>query len=309
MNELKKTVFALLLILLIVGCTHNTSQEEEDRKNLLPFVGDSQGYALGLYNNGEIEANRTFEISEDGFIRNVVFRNFTKKDEKFILLIFDNGRQMDFELEDKKMNSYPFLLKKGVSADLSIKLEGLEDGFHSINYVILRDPDLVITTTTKIKKAEQLSQIFGMRINILKNIDAIPEKTTEIFDDYSVMESSKLHGSFLSKPDKDYTMWLSDIPDQNNSMNFNLLYGNKEDSVTDFYLILLDNWEQVPIRGQDVVYDNVKNKMDKKISVKLTDVKGKHILQSLILPNPYTALTKESRYTSSPVASLRTLIQ
>jgi hypothetical protein len=306
------------LSLLLSGCTNDFISKSEKvnsyDKDMLPMAKKQEGFSLGLYDSNKIEPRRTFFIKNSNFSKNIVFGNKTSKKGAFLLIIFDHGKQLQYYVNNKKYTNYKFTLKPEEFANISVTIKGLDRGYHSINYIIIREPNLV---ENEMGKALRLSQLYSIRVNIFKDINKLPDQKQNYYSGAVSNKVNRIHGVFINKPNQDYHAWFKEevTREKNNNIviNYSIIYGNKEKKNMDFYIVSLLNWKQIKISDQLYIYDYLETGQEKKLNAKIKILgyeQKDNIFAVLLLPEPYATLPDENPYSIfSPLSSLRTKIK
>lgn len=304
-----KQYFAILLVMIISGCSLLQQAEDPYEKDQLPMAKNQEGFSLGLYDNGKIENQRSYTTNKSTFKKQVVFGNKTSEPGKFLLLIFNHGQQLNFEIDGKNVNKYLFQLEANQYEEMEVTIKGLEKGFHSIHYVIVREP------YKKMKSLEETlrySQLYTVRLNILKDIEEIPKERPTLTRLGYESKEKRIHGTLISKPDHLYHAWLNQRLDQKKTYSYQIIYGNKESRPVDLYLVKLLDWEQVAFDDKEtVIYDQLQTDTDKIIDQSLDSsmIEGEQSLVILYLPEPFEPLSEEEvEHTMSPEMSNRTIL-
>ncbi|NDI36446.1 hypothetical protein EPK97_17090 [Chengkuizengella sediminis] len=266
-----------------------------------------EGYSLGLYNGQEIEPKRTFLTNESSFEKNVVFGNMTSKNKEFGLIVFDHYEQIEFEVEGNKYKTFNFSVNADEYSNIPIDLHDLDVGFHSINYIILESPNEVVTDINKINSINQSSRVYNIRVNILNGISHIPEKGKHIQSNEIIeIVEQKVTGIFINEVGKDYKILTSKtIQDSKENVDIKIIYGNQDDFIYDFYLVALNNWEQIPILDDSYyIYDEINPGKEKHLKTKITNLKyDENIFQVLMIPSPYIELPDSNPYVKANLDS------
>ncbi|WP_226530740.1 hypothetical protein [Metabacillus niabensis] len=316
-NRKKILIPFILFILIMSGCTNTTetvepnTESEKFDEDLLPMAKGEQGFSLGLYNNENIESKRTFNISSNNFTKNIVFGNKTSEKGNFKLLVFNHGKQIEFYMDGKEYTYFDFTLTANQYSDLQVTLKDISNGFQSINYIVIREPNLA---PDNLENALVVSQLYSIRVNLLKNIKTIPKEKPNLTNISKTNKKSKIHGVFVSELASPYTAWLKEnISKKTDILNYNIVYGNKENSPVDFYLVTMVNWNQVPISDKQLhIYDQLKVNEEKSIQGKLDHNllnKEKNIFVTFMLPDPYKELPDKNPHGAIPaMSSIRTSI-
>lgn len=302
---IQKYIFLIILLLLTACAPSFKSNQGHD---LLPIVRDQKGYSLGLYDtNGDIEPKRTFKTKIDSFSKEISFYNQVKEAE-FLLILFDHGLQKEFRVDNKETIAYSFSLKEGQSIKIPVTIENLNTGFHSINYVIIPNPEKVITDKDRIIQADQLSQIYTVKVNVLNNIDKIPSPPQDNFKEYKSTNSA-IHGPFITKETENMSIWLQESISPEQQLSFYTHFGNSSSKEIDFYLISMLDWKQIPIyEDNNWVYSKLKPGEQKYFNSNVNVKQNDQTLVSFMLPNPFEELPDNQPYGSYPISSLRVKI-
>ncbi|PLR77311.1 hypothetical protein CU633_11100 [Bacillus sp. V3-13] len=307
-----------LIILLIVtfflilsGCLKEESTSDRHdtyKSHEQPIAEFEEVYTLGLYNEDEFEHERTFKINNESFKRSVVLGNKTAKEGSFILLIFNHGEQIDFKVGDSQISdSYNFEIGSGEYMDLEVSLLDLKEGFHSITYILLKDPKKF---PDDYETSMELSDLYSIRVNLLKNIDNIPTERPDLFTEAIKSENRRVHGALLSKRENLYqalykkVMGEKDIP-------YTLFYGNSNSESLDLYLVGLVNFKQTPLGNKTYIYDKLEPNEEKSIPLEFnTPLEEKNnSFQVLMIPTPFETLSREEPFlVQDPLASNRVLL-
>lgn len=315
----------IMNLFLIVGCqngglikdigSNNEEKEQNYEKNELPMANSGEeGFSLGLYGeDSKIVSDRSFKIthSQNSFHKKLVLGNKASQEEEFVLIIFDHGKQVNFQInsDNKNESHYIFKVKKGDYKDINVKIKDLKDGFHAINYLILRSPNEKITD---LSQALSYSQVFNIRINILKNIDTIPTIIPKNRPTAAhVSNNGSISNILIGEPSNPHQLKL--VQDRDD-FKYNTSYGNKLDTAQDFYVVSLLNWKQINVyKDIDSIYDklNVDQEVSFASNMREKQLKeGKNILVNFILPNPFQNLDPQNPYvTGKTLSSNRVFIK
>lgn len=284
--------------------TPSKESEDEYKENELPIANSgAEGISLGFYDNKEIINERTFHLKGDKstFNRELVLGNKTKQDQEFVLLVFDHAKQISFKMDGEQKDHHIFKANKGSYKTISVELEGLKDGFHSISYLILRSPNKKIDD---IDEALAYSQLYSVRVNILKNINEIPENKKLIKPNNEVSNEGVISGLFLGEADNKYK---GKLKQKKSSFSYNLVYGNKWDREVDFYIVSLLNWKQIDINNKTpYIYDKLKPEQEVSLITSINEqqlTEDKNIAVSIFLPNPYKELTADDSFVDADFES------
>ena len=233
-------------------------------------------------------------MDKDSFKRNVIVANNTSEDTSFILLVFNHGRQIDFTVSGKTINKYQFDIKSGEIKDIMVDLQNFKDGFHAITYIILKDPDELPMDS---KSSMDLTDIFTIRVNLLKNITNIPIERPNLFGGEEVGNERRIDGVFLGETEEKYNILFNENLN-GGSIKFNLVYGNSSTETIDFYLVALLNNEQIPLEKQKYVYDKLDPDEEKVVPLEFNENLDEinNSFQVLMISSPFENVTKEDPF-------------
>ncbi|MFI2859279.1 hypothetical protein ACH6EH_19530 [Paenibacillus sp. JSM ZJ436] len=303
---IKWTAWPLMILVLLIaaGCSgDNENKPDNLEENMLPNAREEQGFSLGFYDQEmQIEKERTFEIETDDFLRNILFRNKTNMDRSFTLIIFSNGEQKEFIVNGQREKVYHFNLESQQEANMLVKLVNIEDGFHAVDYIIMENSDIVIDSND-LTVADELSRIFNVRVNLFKDMNSIPTERPSLTQIGEDLTESRVEGLLINKHDKLYSALLQ--TESKETVVFDLVYGNLGEDHLDFYLVSLIDWKQERMNGSLKIYDDLASQENKKMKVSVENPKEGNNLRVIMLTNPFTPLTEESPFTSSPKASFK----
>nr|WP_258404753.1 hypothetical protein [Planococcus citreus] len=307
-------IFFLLILFSILGGCSQVS--EPDNKAVYesfeqPIAEVEDVFTLGLYNGQDFEYERTFEINDDPFQKDLVLGNKTSEKSSFILVIFNHGKQIEFKVEDKITNKYSFDVEPDEYHKMDISFSDIEDGFHSITYVLLDNPE---EFPQDYETAMDLSNIFSVRVNLFKNINSIPDERPELVANAIKSDTRNIHGVLLSDEKEKYKVLFNEPVKENQKLPVKLNYGNANSESMDFYMVSLLNFEQVPINDAPYLYDALGSDEEKELSFDINSHSLNHknnSYQFIMLPTPFKALTDEDPFLlQDPLASNRaTLIR
>ncbi|WP_270167215.1 hypothetical protein [Paenibacillus sp. SYP-B4298] len=303
-----KIVGLLLFVLVLLSCS--TKNEYDYSQDELPIAKTGQGFTLGLYSTEQdIEAARTFHIHQGTFDRRIVLGNKTPQSERFVLLAFNHDQQIDLHIDGSSYTHYFFEAPAQQYTSIPVSLKMDHPGFHSVNLILFRSPDLMIEDGD-IRELDRLSRVMNIRINLLYNAESIDVAPPPLFNP-DIIQPGRIDGVFVGRRgDTEYNIWsnaayLTEQP----HLPYDIIYGNQGSYELDGYIVALYNWVQVPIsESRPSIYDTIPPKQDRRISGTLpTTEKG--VFLAIMLPQPFKNLPDEQPYTDSPKASLRLYVQ
>ncbi|MGE7621464.1 hypothetical protein ACQKMD_00010 [Viridibacillus sp. NPDC096237] len=305
-------LFCLIITSLFfnIGCqtleasSLNKGDNKDYSKQELPIANSGgEGFSLGFYNNNKIVKERTFKLKnkENNFKKKIILGNKTSKEEEFVLLIFDHAKQINFSIDGKSKRYYIFKTKKDAYKEINVDIKGLSDGFHSISYLILRSPNKKITN---LEQSRAYSQVFSIRVNVLKNINEIPTKNKLIRTNNKISNNEAISGVFLGEDNNKYK---GKLIQKNSNFKYNLVYGNQWDRDVDFYIVSLLNWEQINVSNKTpYIYDKLNPGQEVSVITTMNKKqlnKDKNIIVSLFLPTPFKDLTPDNPFVDAGIVS------
>lgn len=288
-------MFLIILLFLLTGCNENKNQLNDIYEaHEQPILQDVEKYTYGLYDGLTFEHERTFHIKDDSFKRDVAISNKTKNDTTFLLLVFNHGHQMDFKVSGNITNKYQFDIKSGETKNIEVTLQDLNDGFHSITYVILINPNELSNDENS---SINLTELFSIRINIFKNVEEIPNTRPKLFTESKTHDEGKIHGVLLGEEGNIYKILFKENVNEN-GFSHNLVYGNSSSELFDFYLVALLNYEQISLGDQKYIYDELKPNEEKVLHLEFKEHLNQKVnaYQILMLPTPFEEVTKEEPF-------------
>lgn len=303
-----KIVGLLLCVFVLLSCS--TRNEYDYSQDEMPIAKTGQGFTLGLYGMEQhIEAARTFHIQQGTFDRRIVLGNKTFQTEKFVLLAFNHDQQIDLQIDGDSYTHYVFEAPAQQYTSIPVTLDVDHPGFHSINFLLFRSPDLMIQDGD-IGEMDRLSRIMNIRINLLYHTESI-EVAPPPLSNPDIIQPGRIDGVFVGRRgDTEYNIWShADNPIEQSRLQYDMIYGNQGSYELDGYIVALYNWIQVPISESRLsVYDTIPPKQDRRISGTLSATE-KGVFVAIMLPQPFKPLPDEQPYTDSPKASLRLYVQ
>lgn len=301
----------LLLLLFLFGCSetaepdHHTIYESFEQ----PIAEIEEVYTLGLYDGQEFEHERTFEMSGNTFQKDLVLGNKTSRTGAFVLVVFDHGTQLEFQIDDQTIKNLRFEIAPDEYKKLDITLLGLEDGFHAITYMLLDNPE---KQPRDAASSMDLSNLFSMRVNLFNNMDSIPQERPEAFTDFKKSETRTIHGLVVSGGKEKYEVAFAQTAEEIKAAPLTLHYGNANSNAMDFYLVSMLDFEQTPLEGAPYIYDRLGADEEKALSYSLPSgsLAGENgSLQFIMITEPFKAFTNEDPFLlQDPLASNRTAI-
>lgn len=306
-------LFILIFLFLLTGCSQVSETDDKAIYESFeqPITKVEEVFSLGLYDGQDFEYDRTFEVANDVFRKDLVLGNKTSEKGSFVLVIFNHGKQLEFQVGNEITSKYSFDIEPDDYHKMDISLLDIEDGFHSITYMLFDDPE---TFPQDYEVSMDLSDIFSLRVNLFKNINAIPDERPKLVTDAIQSDTRNIHGLLLSDKKEKYKVIFNEQLGKNQTVPFTLNYGNGNSDAMNFYLVSLLNFEQVPINDAPYLYDALGSEEEKELSLDISShslTQEKNSYQFIMIPTPFKALTDEDPFLlQDPLASNRaTLIR
>lgn len=283
-----------VIALCLFGCS-KTDETDTYKSHEQPMAETEEVFTLGLYDNNEFEYERTFQIEENAFSKDIVIGNKTSKKESFVLIIFNHGEQIDFELEDKDVHgkNYKFEIEPDEYVKLPISLSNLKEDYNSVTYMLLKKPDEAIGDPDK---SMELADAFSIRVNLLNGIDEIPKERPKLYDKSIINPERSTHGALVGEKGEMYKIkFLEENHTNNNS--YSLVYGNSSSQDLDFYLVGLNDYEQVPIGEENYIYDNLIPDQEKHLSLNYNfNIDKESDFQVIMITSPFQSVTEDNPF-------------
>lgn len=134
----------------------------------LPPMATNGTISYGLYGlDGEIETEKNFHLaSHEQFERIFAFGNFIDAGRDYKLLIFVDYQATVFSVNDQEyMQYYDFFAEPQEHIHFKFTLPPVEDGFHDLLFVIVKDPNN-LSLDDEYRKQTDLSHLTSIRYSI-----------------------------------------------------------------------------------------------------------------------------------------------
>lgn len=311
MYLLKILILAITAIVLLTGCEVNDNTvrfketiKDTHNRNKLPGAISGNGVSLGLYNtNGDIETDYCFNLNEgENFKKFIAIGNFIDNPREYKILIFDNFVQTNFSVDSNiEKNSFTLVINAKESQEVPISLNNLSKGFHDIIIMIVKYTDKK-DLNEEFRKNTDIDHMLFIRFNIIVDNDNIPKFD---YTSYETNKFDRLDGIFLNKDKDILKRWLIEDIDDDTPINYYIHVGNNRFDSRDYAIIVLDNWQQIPINSKsgNVVYikllKNEKTVIPGVINIIYQD--GIHDLTAILVHNPFHKINMYNKTVESSI--------
>lgn len=263
----------------------NFTTKVESEKNIayldVALDGENISYSI-LNNQGTVETGTVYQLEENYLEKFINIANYINKDMEYNLLVFVNYKQVTFKVEDKEYDVFNAFIQKNKSLQIPVKIDGLSPGFNDILFLIVPEANQVPTTYSD----EFYGEILSLRCNAFWGAEDILDRHDSL--KLETINETNNNVSILEKNGIEYFDFIScDLPLKTKKQFF-LCIKNKNDYYEDFILILLDNWNQIPLGEKDFELVTVESNKSGIYPVSIPfDTKGNHKLVAIAVKNPY----------------------
>jgi hypothetical protein len=239
----------LIVLFLFIGCSEKKEYTEfktkiEDKSNIKYINNDvqSNSFSYGIANElGEIETDNIYYLEQgQTFKRFINIGNFISTDMAYKILMFDNYKQIDFMIEEKKFSNYDVFIKEGEDLQVPFEISDLEEGYHDILIAIF------INTEKKLEKEERIETEFQnmiyLRLNIYIGNETIPEYKYADLGTQTL--GANINISLHEDKIKNNIQFPYAIVNKDEKLNYFLSVGNLESQKEEFIVIILQDWKQ-----------------------------------------------------------------
>lgn len=293
MIDVKKLLTILMSVFICLFVFASCAKSPQINLKLLPNA-TSNSISYGLYGmDGEIEEEEHFQIDSGSVFEKILsFGNFIKEERDYRLLIFANYKQIEFSVDSKAQNSYyDFVAQPNEHIQCTLTFPKMDDGLYDLVFIIVKDP-FNVNLEEEYRKQTDLSHLITMRYSLqigTKNVYEEPVVAT-----YKNVENKSLSGVFLNDSSDELRRLLTMECPLFEEPELFVHLGNKSDSVKKYIVILLLDWQQLPMGGQDMLYVSVPPTSRAILPIRLNslDETGVHNLTAICVEDPFQ---KESK--------------
>ncbi|MDR4928185.1 hypothetical protein [Peribacillus simplex] len=316
---MKKYYIAALSVLILLGVfywfyassppkelsTSNNDDIEKESEETNTAEYGSVGYGLvdligKLIDEGSALNSKNDEVTVVASVDNDI-----DEDRKYVLLIFEDYKQVNFKAENKvqDVNKYFFDMKPNSSINFNVAVPIRSDS-SELTFVIVQKPEYKLKELDLIK-AGILEQVLSMRYSINKaDSEKDVKKVKEVKPDAIVKDGLNESISITNSQEK-----LQSIMTEKEGKKLKLSAGNETNDEIRYAIIALKDWEQVPvIDNTEVLYTNVPPETRHLFDFNLPDVEREKNFQLIAFPFPYE-VNADNYESQQTFGSFRVVIQ
>lgn len=288
-KKLNKITILIGLICIIVGVIVGNNLFEKNSANKNKKIG----YRLQIVKENTDLSQCSMSVDKNGSMNcNVNFTNGSNKKGDFVLTIYINYQQKEFETCDKYQKKYEFSLEQGQKITIPISIE-FKDLPYRNNSIIF---NITAGSNEHASSLKEVKSLFG--INAEYNL-IVYENNNKLLDNFiedeeyeEIDTNLNFDGILLNQEFENHDIFKK--PDSsiyckaNEDVNLALRFGGYSDINNYLIMLLLDN-NQIKINNsQDYIFYNCLEgrKYFSKISFKAPSKTGKYELWALMAKNP-----------------------
>ena len=259
---------------------------------------DLKGYGIMLYNHNKLDMHKSFVVDikkDEPFNYNVKFVNNSGFDNKFVLSVYLNYKQIPFYIEksNNPTDRYIFDLKSEYEKmiPLQFPINKLESSINSLIISVIAGANKY---TSELNEASNCYAIIGRyTLKILDKIDKTILEPENV--DKSFFFNNKFSGIIINKDTQNVKS--TKVPElkynckRNERIDFLLRAGGY---VSENYLTWITvGWKQIPFNNGDILwyFKTPKNTLAyKNISFIAPDKKGLYEVCCFLVPNPWKVM-------------------
>lgn len=292
----KKKIYLVLVLTLILITTFfltknysDFNKKVEDKSNIgyLPISSEIPNVSTALLNeSGAVEDDTIYYInSDEQFEKFVNVGNFVEFKREYKLLTFIDYEKEAFYVDDKLVSDFDFILDKQDDIQIPVKLPKLDKGLHDIIFAIIKEPN--DNLDDKYRCATEDTHTIYIRFNIIVENE---EYNKPDFSGATYNNDGPIPEIFLHENEYELRQFPSAVINDG-KFNLNMTIGNiSEDKVKEYVVILLKDWETIPIgiNSSNKLFLKI-NPLEKTtipISVDI-DEYGLHNVNAILIENPY----------------------
>lgn len=287
---MKKRYLTALVLIIISSLFMASCKPSIEINPKLPPTATNGTITYGLYGmDGEIENEKNFCLaSHEQFERVFAFGNFIDSDRDYRLLIFVDYQATMFSVNDEEYNQhYDFSAEPQEHVHFKFTLPPLEDGFHDLLLVIVKDPNN-LSLDDEYRKQTDLSHLTSVRYSIsVGRNDGV--KASPDFLQYPSIDNTVLEGIFLNdRTDRLQRLLTMECAFEDNPSVF-IHIGNNDDQSRRYAIILLYDWNQISINEDNILYLLAEPNSQTTIPLLLDSVgeRGVHNLTAICIEEPF----------------------
>lgn len=279
-------LFSISNMFLMNKNENNFNKKVMDKESIkyMPLTYEVPNVSTGLLNDvGLVEDDTIYYIdSDENFEKFINIGNFVDFKREYKLITFIDYNKEEFYVDDKLVNDFNFELDKNKDIQIPVKLPKLSKGLHDIIFAIVKDPSEDLSD--EYRASTEGNHILYIRFNIVvesenSNIPNFAEVNYESIEPIPEIFLHENLDELIQFPSK--TIY-------NNKFNAYITIGNIKNEVEECVVILMNNWEVVPINGNNNMFlkINPNEKTTIPISVDINE-SGLHNINAILIKNPY----------------------
>lgn len=253
MKKLSSIIFTISLLLLLVSCVDTSNNDD--------FTNEYRNYGnmlvLGLVNDTDLTENGVVYLNAISDNLNVQFANLTDNDSEFILKMFLDYKEIGFYMNGELINHYIFPTKAGESLIFPINIDS--------NIELNNSHLLTVAVMTAPQKHAKTSDLMSNSYGVVLSYELAPKSgnreivSSDTFDeplDYLELnyqglmlnsDFEKTDNTIVKFPSKNYVVKAGE--------KIELAYrAGNYDNAEDLLIVVLVNWQQQSINGEDYIY-------------------------------------------------------
>lgn len=240
--------------------------------------------SYGLYTTDGQLINEQVLIPENNKLESIFsISHYINENRSYLLLVLTDFKQSEFEVLGKKILTYEFTMKPNEQINFPVSLE-INDKTREVNFVLIKKPYYLLHESD-IKLAANLQEVITLRyrveqpkniqimnVNIPKYERSLKTYTNGSNDQIFISDSmEKLKILYESRHDKDSYLHV----------------GNLSDTETNYALVALLDWQQVPLWDTYENFVSIKPNSRKVYKLNFPYSEDEKNYQILAFPMPY----------------------
>jgi small GTP-binding protein len=157
---------------------------------------------------------------------------------------------------DDKINKkeYNFRLKENESIEIPVTLKNIPSGKHDLLFAIIKYPN-ENNLDNDFRINTDMNNILFMRYQL--NVGLSKDYPNFKISSYVEKDNNVITGIFINKT-QNLDGWLKDTVNPGSIINYNIHVGNQSKSDVTYAILVMLDWEQIPINNEPFVIVNVK---------------------------------------------------
>lgn len=294
MKYIKRIFVIAFTCLLLISCKNSNNTDHkytkfesqvENKKNIayldVSKEGENISYAI-LNKNGIVESGSTYHLKENSLEKFINIANYVNIDMEYNLLVFVNYKQVSYEVDGTKQDIFTSYIAQNSDIQIPIKIDDLHAGLNDIVFLIIPNPNKNLQNEVN---NETLEDVLYLRCNAIVGENRVKNY---VYDDLSSIDGSEIPVAIQAKENNDMADFNAYDLELNNVKDVYITVGNNMESKEEFAVILLDNWKQIPILGQDSIFIQLESNKSVQIPESIIyNTPGLHRIVAITIKNPY----------------------